>query len=59
MCSFGFRVFHPLDLETIDRVYAAAWAQIIARDPFRNTNQDSDVRQRSASGCSRLQGTAR
>ena len=42
MGSFGFRVFHPLDLETIDRVYEAAWAQIIARDPFRNTEKDSE-----------------
>jgi hypothetical protein len=42
MGSFGFRVFHPLDLETIDRVYEAAWAQIIARDPFRKTEKDSE-----------------
>lgn len=42
MGSFGFRLFHPLDLETIDRVYEAAWAQIIARDPFRNTEKDSE-----------------
>jgi hypothetical protein len=42
MGSFGFRVFHPLDLETIDRVYEAAWAQIIARDPFRNTEKDGE-----------------
>ena len=42
MGSFGFRVFHPLDLETIDLVYEAAWAQIIARDPFRNTEKDSE-----------------
>lgn len=39
-----FRIsrLHPLDLETIDRVYEAAWAQIIARDPFRNTEKDSE-----------------
>ena len=45
MGSFGFRVFHPLDLETIDRVYEAAWAQIIARDPFRNTAKDSECQE--------------
>ena len=42
MGSFGFRVFHPLDLEIIDRVYEAAWAQIVARDPLRNTEKDSE-----------------
>ena len=42
MGSFGFRVFHPIDLETIDWVFEAAWAQIIARDPFRNTEKDSE-----------------
>lgn len=34
------RVFHPLDLEIMDRVYEAAWAQIEARDPFRDRNED-------------------
>jgi hypothetical protein len=34
--------FTPLDLETIDLVYQAAWAQIIARDPFRDVTKDPD-----------------
>ena len=34
------RVFHPLDLEIMDRVYEAAWAQIEARDPSRDRNED-------------------
>lgn len=29
-------VFLPLDLEIIDLVHEAAWAQIEARDPFRD-----------------------
>ena len=36
------RAFQPLDLEIIDRVYEAAWAQIIARDPFHNAEKDSE-----------------
>ena len=33
-------VFLPLYLEIIDLVHEAAWAQIEARDPFRNRNED-------------------
>jgi hypothetical protein len=36
------RVFDPLDLEIIDRVYEAAWAQVEARDPKRDTTKDDD-----------------
>jgi hypothetical protein len=36
------RVFLPLDLEIIDLVHEAAWAQIEARDPFRNRNEDGE-----------------
>ena len=36
------RVFDPLDLEIIDRVYEAAWARVEARDPGRNREQDGD-----------------
>ncbi len=35
-------VFLPLDLEIIDLVHEAAWAQIEARDPFRNRNEDGE-----------------
>jgi hypothetical protein len=35
------RVFNPLDLEILDRVYEAAWAQFEAREPFRDREQDS------------------
>ena len=31
------RVFDPLDLEIIDRVYEVAWAQVQARQPTRDT----------------------
>ena len=36
------RVFQPLDLEIIDRVYEAAWAQIEAQDPFRDREKDDE-----------------
>ena len=36
MGSFQYpRSFQPLELEIIDYVYEAAWAQIEALDPFR------------------------
>jgi hypothetical protein len=34
------RVFDPLDLQIIDLVYEAAWAQLEARDPFRDIAKD-------------------
>src|SRR5262245_60163749 len=36
------RVFNSLDLEIIDCVYEAAWAQVEARDPFRDRESDSE-----------------
>jgi len=36
------RAFHPLDLEIMDHVYEAAWAQLKARDPFRDTEHDGE-----------------
>ena len=36
------RVFDPLDLEIIDRVYEAVWAQVEAREPFRDKQRDED-----------------
>jgi hypothetical protein len=35
-------VFLPLDLEIISLVHEAAWAQIEARHPFRNRNEDGE-----------------
>jgi len=32
--------FQPLELEIIDYVYEAAWAQLEARDPFRDRDHD-------------------
>ena len=37
--------FDPLDLEIIDRVYEAAWAQVEARRPFRNNDSDAERRE--------------
>ena len=34
------RVFNPLDLQIIDLVYEAAWAQLEAQDPFRDLTKD-------------------
>jgi hypothetical protein len=39
------RAFDPLDLEIIDRVYEAAWAQVEARSPFRNPDSDGERRE--------------
>ena len=37
-------VFDPPALEIIDRVYAAIWAQLEARDPFRDRARDDGER---------------
>src|SRR5262245_2642311 len=34
------QVFGPLDLEIIDRVYDAAWAELEPRQPFRDRERD-------------------
>ena len=34
--------FDPLDLEIIDRVYEAAWAQLEARESFRDRENDGE-----------------
>jgi hypothetical protein len=34
------RVFNPLDLEVMERVYEAAWAKIEALEPFRDRQED-------------------
>jgi hypothetical protein len=39
------RVFDPLDLQIIDLVYEAAWAQLEARDPFRDIAKDPKRRE--------------
>jgi hypothetical protein len=36
------RVFDPLDLEIIDRVYEAAWARLEARDSTRDRQKDGE-----------------
>ena len=38
------QVFGPLDLEVIDRVYDAAWAELEAREPFRDREHDEERR---------------
>jgi hypothetical protein len=35
-------VFDPLDLEIIDRVYEAIWAQIILLQPDRDTEKEAE-----------------
>jgi hypothetical protein len=39
------RFFDPLDLKIIDLVYEAAWAQLEARDPQRDTTKDDERRE--------------
>jgi hypothetical protein len=36
------RVFDPLDLEIIDRVYEAAWARLEALEPDRDREEDGE-----------------
>ena len=53
--------FGPLDLEIIDRVYEATWAQIEARYPHRDIGQD-ETRQkalRRVAVCSRQRRSCR
>jgi hypothetical protein len=38
-------VFDPLDLQIIDLVYEAAWAQLEARDPYRDTSKDEEIQE--------------
>jgi hypothetical protein len=38
------RIFYPLDLEIMDRVFDAAWAQLEAREPFRDRQNDGELR---------------
>jgi hypothetical protein len=38
------QVFGPLDLEIIERVYDAAWAELEAREPFRDRERDEEPR---------------
>jgi hypothetical protein len=38
------QVFGPLDLEIIDRIYDATWAEVEAREPFRDRERDDDRR---------------
>jgi hypothetical protein len=39
------RFFDPLDLQIIDLVYEAAWAQLEARDPQRDIAKDDERRE--------------
>lgn len=39
-------VFDQLDLEIIDQVYEAAWAQLLARDPAHDATEEGE-RQKS------------
>src|SRR5262245_14333211 len=44
MPSHHSRIFDPLDLEIIDHVYKAAWAQLETRVAFRDRVHDSERR---------------
>jgi hypothetical protein len=39
------QVFNPLDLQIIDLVYEAAWAQFEARDPYRDARKDDELQE--------------
>jgi hypothetical protein len=40
------RVFDPLDLEIIDRVYETAWARIEALEPIRDRESDGERKEK-------------
>ena len=50
MDSYGHPAFNPLDLEVIDRVYEAAWAQLLAmnlpRDEMEELDRQKNLRKR-------------
>jgi hypothetical protein len=39
------RVFDPLDLETIDRVYEVVWSHVEACQPYRDSATDDERRE--------------
>ena len=39
-----YRVFDPLDLEIIDQVFIAVWANVEAREPYRDRKDDVERR---------------
>ena len=45
MGPFKHPVFDPLDLEIIDLVCEAAWAEIQAREPKRDTEEDGKLQE--------------
>ena len=51
--------FDPLDLEIIDRVYEAAWAALIARDPSDNEEKGRRAAKKSASAVIRARAARR
>jgi hypothetical protein len=50
MSAYGHPAFNPLDLEVIDRVYEAAWAQLLAmhlpRDEMEEIDRQKNLRKR-------------
>jgi hypothetical protein len=53
------RVFSPIDLEIIDRVYEAAWAQMEARQYFLDHEKDGERRAALRKFIMDLTGTGR
>jgi hypothetical protein len=53
------RVFDPLELEIIDRIYEAAWAQLEAREPSRDRETDGERQEALRKRIFAVAGTAR
>jgi hypothetical protein len=53
------RVFGPLELEIIDLVYEAAWAQLEAREPLRDREKDGERQDALRKGIFAVAGTDR
>jgi predicted metal-dependent RNase len=46
MASIRTRIFSPSELQVIELAYEAAWAEIVARNPTRDTSKDEKLRSR-------------
>jgi len=48
------RVFQPLDLEIMDRVYETVWVHLEACEPFRDRQKDGELLCPTPGWCSRV-----
>jgi hypothetical protein len=44
MGSFQRNAFNPSELEIVEQAYEAAWAEIVALHPLRDSSQDEELK---------------